>query len=214
MARALATLFGAASFLFTQVRFLVPDATRAAIWQAMAPTAAGGGPPGRYGGRRGPCWARPADAGAGRPRRGRGDGGQRRTRPGLCQRRAGASGGGARHAAGGVAGRFGGGPFTALLRKEALLLLRHPGLAAQLFYQFVFLVPGVIALMRRGRAGGIQTPAGVVFLTAMMTGRIARIIAVGPFEADQAEALAATAPVASRRVVSAKLLVTVACWPW
>jgi hypothetical protein len=55
-----------------------------------------------------------------------------------------------------------------------------------------------------------STPGGVVFLTALMTGRIARILVAPPFEADQAQALAATSPVASARVMNAKLLVCLA----
>jgi hypothetical protein len=107
----------------------------------------------------------------------------------------------------GVAGRFRRGVAGALMRKELLLLLRHPGVPAQVFYQFVFLVPGGIALMHMGGTGN-QSPAGVVFLTALMTGRIARILVAPPFEADQAEALAATSPVARAPVLNAKLAVS------
>ena len=107
-----------------------------------------------------------------------------------------------------AAGRFRHGQFAALLRKEWLLLLRHPGLGTQLFYQFIFMVPGMIALLQISAAAGSRSPAGVVFLTAMMTGRIARVIAVGPFETDDAAALAATAPVPVGDVVRAKLIVT------
>jgi hypothetical protein len=112
-------------------------------------------------------------------------------------------------AATGVAGRFHGGLLSILSRKEARLLFRHPGLAAQVFYQFLFLVPGAVALTRMGGATS-QTPAGIVFLTALMTGRIAKILVAPPFEADQAQALTATAPVPARTLLHAKLIVSIA----
>ena len=54
------------------------------------------------------------------------------------------------------------------------------------------------------------SPAGVVFLTALMTGRIAKILAAGPYEGDQAQALPATSPVRAASVARAKLAVSVA----
>jgi hypothetical protein len=108
-----------------------------------------------------------------------------------------------------VARRFGGGLFAVLVRKEWRLLVRHPGLGAQVFYQFVFLVPGAVALMNLGDTGW-HSAAGVVFLTAMMTGRITKILVAGPFEADQAAALAVTSPVPQHLVFRAKVVVTVA----
>ncbi len=107
----------------------------------------------------------------------------------------------------GVARRFEGGTLRALLRKEWLLMLRHPGLGAQVFYQAVFLVPGTVAMLNVGGPGR-DSPAGVVFLTAMMTGRITKIIVAAPFESDQSEGLAATSPVPHRMVLRAKVLVT------
>ncbi len=211
VARALATLFGAASFLVAQARFLLPEPARQAFWHTLAPTTAGGGPHGLL------WWPARALLGEALPMLAvAGFGVAAVMAVSAALGHAYASGvlghlavaRGSRRA--GVAGRFGGGRFAALLRKETLLLLRHPGLGAQLFYQFIFLVPGVIALMRVGEADGMQSPAGVVFLTAMLTGRIARIIVTGPFETDQAEALAATAPVSAGSVARAKLLVTAA----
>ena len=61
--------------------------------------------------------------------------------------------------------------------------------------------------MHLGDTNG-HSPAGVVFLTALMTGRITKIIVAGPFEADHAEALGATAPVSSRLLMRAKVGVT------
>ncbi len=209
-ARALATVFGALSFMFAQIRFLVPDDTRAAVWRAMLP--------GDEASAMGVQWW-PARALLGD------------TLPMLAIGAIGiaavictSTGLGHAYASGmtgqdttlprkpprGLATRFGRGPWGALLRKEGLLLLRHPGLGAQLFYQFVFLVPGVIAMTRVGQAGGVDSPAGVVFLTVMLTGRIVKIIAAAPFECDNAAALAATAPVSPGRVLWAKLAVTVA----
>jgi hypothetical protein len=82
-------------------------------------------------------------------------------------------------------------------------------LGAQVFYQFVFLVPGAVALMRLGDTGG-HSPPGVVFLTALMTGRITKVIVAAPFEADHAAALAATSPVRLAMLMRAKVGVTLA----
>jgi ABC-2 type transport system permease protein len=206
-ARVLATLFGAVSFLSTQARFLVPEHARAVFWQAMTPLP-GATPAGVQ------WW--PARALVGD------------FVPILAMVLCGASAvmlvsrglgqvygtgvlnnmslaGGVRGA--GVARRFGGGTAWAVLRKEMRLLMRHPGLGAQVFYQFIFLVPGAVALMHLGDTGG-RSPAGVVFLTALMTGRITKIIVAGPFEADHAEALGATAPVSPALLMRAKMGVT------
>jgi ABC-2 type transport system permease protein len=204
-ARVLATLFGALSFLSTQVRMLMPDGARATMWHSWAPTAVPMAPP---------WW--PARAMLGDrfamaalvlcgasalwlTSRGLGHVYATGVLNTLALPRA--------AQAGGVERKFIGGQFTIFLRKEWRLLLRHPGLAAQVFYQFIFLVPGAIALMRVGGTGG-HTPAGVVFLTALMTGRIAKILVAPAFEADQAQALTTTAPVAAGVLMRAKLIVT------
>jgi ABC-2 type transport system permease protein len=210
VARALATLFGAVSFLSTQARYLLPDHVRTAFWDAVTP-AVGVVP-------LGPQWW-PARATLGEPLPMLalalvGAGAVMLTSRGLGQvYGAGvlnnlSQGAGVR--AGGVARRFRGGVDVALIRKEFLLLLRHPGLGAHVFYQFVFLVPGAIALVRVGHSAGTNTPAGLVFLTALMTGRIAKILAAPAFETDQAQALAATAPIAAGRLLRAKIIVTTA----
>jgi ABC-2 type transport system permease protein len=206
-ARVLATLFGATSFLATQSRLLLSEGMRARVWDALMP---GGAPSG-------PQWW-PARAALGDPwailllaviavagmavvsallGQAYGAG----VMSNLALPRA------AR--AGGVARRFGASPFGALLRKEWRLLFRHPGLGAQLFYQFFFLLPGAVAL-RDIHANGWHSSAGVVFLTAMMTGRITKVVVTGPFEGDQAATLALSSPVAPARVVRAKLVVTAA----
>jgi ABC-2 type transport system permease protein len=208
-ARALATLFGAMSFFATQARVVVPEDARMRVWQALIP------PPGTI--PTGPQWW-PARAALGD------------LLPILALCVVGASGVmfvsaalGQAYGTGvlsnlalsraarpaGPERRFAAGVFAALVRKEWRLLARHPGLGAQVFYQFVFLVPGAVALMNTDNAGW-HSPAGVVFLTAMMTGRITKILLAGPFESDQAEALAVTAPVPPRLVWRAKMLVTLA----
>jgi ABC-2 type transport system permease protein len=209
VARALATLFGAVSFFATQARLVVPEGLRASVWQALLPA------PGTV--PAGPLWW-PARAVLGDPwamlalaafavaavmgvSAGLGQAYGAGVLSNLAVPR--------RAQAAGVERRFGGSLFSTLLRKEWRLLVRHPGLGAQVFYQFVFLVPGAVALMNLGNAGW-HSPAGVVFLTAMMTGRIAKILVAGPFEADQAAALAVTSPVGSGTVLRAKVLVTVA----
>jgi ABC-2 type transport system permease protein len=208
-ARALATLFGAVAFLSSQARFVVPDGLRGALWRAMVPDS--GVVPW------GPQWW-PARAALGDRLpmlvlAGVAVAAVLSVSAALGQAYAtGVMGNlavprGARAA--GVERRFGGGVFVALVRKEGRLLLRHPGLGAQVFYQFVFLVPGAVALMKVGDMGG-HSPAGVVFLTALMTGRITKILVAGPFETDQAMALAVTSPVRGALVVRAKWVVTLA----
>jgi ABC-2 type transport system permease protein len=211
-ARAMATLFGAVSFLSTQAKFLVPDHARIAAWHALRPDELSHGLQ---------WW--PARAVLGEP---------------IPMAALAVVGAGAVLLASAALGqvygagvlntlalprgawgdkisrRFRSGVFAALLAKEYRLLLRHPGLGAQVFYQFVFLVPGAIALMRMGpqagpgSAGGM--PGGVVFLTALMTGRIAKILVASPYEADHAAALAATSPVNTHLLARAKLAVSIA----
>lgn len=205
LARTLATLFGAAAFLFTQARLLLPVPMQHAFWVFMAPA------PGQAGGVG--WWPARAALGAPLPiaamllaaaaavlvtseRLGQAHGN-------------GVIGTGAvpRAAAGDAAVRqFRGGQGRALLRKEALLLRRYPGVVAQTFYQFVFLIPGIMALSRLG-GGPHAGAAGVVFLTTLMAGRISKVLSVAPFEADQAAELAATAPVPADLVLRAKLAV-------
>jgi ABC-2 type transport system permease protein len=206
-ARVLATLFGAVSFLSTQAKFVVPQGMRLTVWHALQPGVSPAGPqwwPARAVlGEKAPMLALGA-LGVGAVLLASAALGQVYG-AGVLNARAGSAAGGAA-----IGGRFRSGVFAALVAKEWRLLRRHPGLGAQVFYQFVFLVPGAIALMRMGaptpgHVGG--TPAGVVFLTALMTGRIAKILVAGPYEADHAAALAQTSPVAARLTRRAKLLV-------
>jgi ABC-2 type transport system permease protein len=206
-ARALATLFGAASFFATQARLLLPEQMRTRAWDTLLPGTMPAGPqwwPARAAlGDAGPMLVLLAIAVVGVV--------------GVSAALGQAYGAGVMSnlalpratRTGGVARRFGATPFGALLHKEWRLLLRHPGLGAQLFYQFFFLLPGALAL-RDVHANGWHSSAGVVFLTAMMTGRITKVIATGPFEGDQAATLALSAPVTPARVVRAKLVVTAA----
>ncbi len=210
-ARAMATLFGALSFLTTQAKFLVPDHARLAAWHALRPDQVPRGvqwwPARAVLGEAVPMAAL-AVLGAGAIVVASAALGQVYG-AGVLNGRAAVAG----VRGGDLAGRFRGGVFAAMVAKEWRLLVRHPGLGAQVFYQFVFLVPGAIALMRMGRAvsgapGG--SPAGVVFLTALMTGRIAKLLVAGPYEGDQAAGLAATSPVAAGAVGRAKLVVSLA----
>ncbi len=208
-ARAMATLFGAVSFLTTQAKFLVPDHARLAAWHALRPDQLAQGvqwwPARAVLGEKMPMVAL-AVLGAGAVALASAalghvyGAGVMNT---LAMPRA--------ASAAAIGRRFRGGVFAALLGKEWRLLLRHPGLGAQVFYQFVFLVPGAIALMRMGAQGPGQhggMPGGVVFLTALMTGRIAKILVAAPYEADHGAALAATSPVDMRLVGRAKLVVS------
>lgn len=208
-ARALATLFGAISFLSTQAKFILPDELRLQLWLAARP-ADGVVPSGLQ------WW--PARAVLGEPvpmlaLAVLGAGAIMLTSSALGQIYGTgvmsnlATGAAARVA--GVEKRFGRSVFGALLQKETRLLMRHPGMAAQVFYQFVFLVPGAAALLNVGRQAGISG-GGVVFLTALMTGRMAKILVTGPFERDDSPALAHTAPVEPHLVERAKLVAVLA----
>jgi ABC-2 type transport system permease protein len=204
-ARILATLLGATSFLATQIRLILPKHARIALWHALTPGITGDGWPQWWPARAllGEKWPMLAllscsvliillvghflgqvyAAGV-------------LNTLALPRRTAVAE----------VSSRFRDGLRMALVRKEFRLLVRHPGVPAQVFYQFIFLVPGAIALLRMGGTSN-STPGGVVFLTALMTGRIARILVAPPFDADQAQALAATSPIPPARVMNAKLIV-------
>jgi ABC-2 type transport system permease protein len=204
-ARALATLFGALSFLATQAHLLLPTGTQDTLWRWLTPGASAGWPqwwPARA--LLGEFWPMLALllCGVGAVAlvsRGLGHVYATGVLNTLSLPRGGSKAG--------VERRFRGSQRAALIRKEALLLLRHPGLSAQVFYQFLFLVPGSIALTRLGGPHG-GTQAGVVFLTALMTGRIAKILVAPPFEADQAQALTTTAPVSAGALFQAKLAVS------
>ena len=205
-ARVMATLFGAVAYLVAQFRFLYPGYASSGPWLALEAQARSGG--------HGPLWW-PARALTGDPIPMAGLILANVLAATLVSHMLGkvyASGvlghlalpaGGGRQAD--VPG-FGDGRSLALLRKEALLLVRHPGLASQLVYQFVFLAPGVLAVRGVGEAIGLQARAGAVLLAAMMTGRIARIIATGPFGSDESAGLAASSPAPSPDVLLAKLV--------
>ena len=202
-ARAVATVLGAVTFVAIQARVLLSDATRSAIWRALEPDAAPSGVQ---------WWPARAALGDWEPTLAitglaiaavalvSGALGQAYG-TGVMSTLALPRGNGSARLA-----RFRDNTGRALLRKEWLLLLRHPGLGAQVFYQAVFLIPGTIAMMNIGGTGQ-RSPAGVVFLTAMMTGRISKIVLAGPFEGDQAAGLAATAPIATAVVMRAKVAI-------
>lgn len=208
-ARGLATLFGAFSFFATQARILLPEQVRTSLWHTLLPAtdAVPNGPQ---------WWPARAALGEAVPilaLAGFAVAALLAVSAALGQ----AYGTGVMSnlaltrstRAGGLERRFRDGPFAALLRKEWRLLVRHPGLGAQLFYQFVFLAPGAIALKNIGESGW-HSSAGVVFLTAMMTGRITKVVVAAPFEADQVAALAISSPIGPRLAMRAKVLVTVA----
>lgn len=209
-ARILATVFGMVALLVSQVQFIAPGMTSSATWGALGAEARAGA--------HGPLWW-PTRALLGEPG------------PMLALLAAGI---GAvllvsrllgRAYAQGVLGQlarpaapvawdetarhFGEGGWPTLLRKETRLLMRQPGLVANLAYQFVFLAPGVIMAQRVAEVLGRDAAPTVVLLTVMMTGRISRIVAAGPF-GDDAAALARTSPCPQRLVLWAKLAVAAA----
>lgn len=97
---------------------------------------------------------------------------------------------------GGQAGRdahFGGSLTRVLVRKEIRNFLRHPGLLIQVAYQFVFLIPAAAAVMRL--SNGVPASGGVLFITVMMTGRIASVFLDVVVRNDRASELVHSAPI-------------------
>ena len=206
-ARVLATLLGVVALVTAQVQFLLPGIDRSALWQRLSAQAASGA--------HGPIWW-PARALLGEPLPmlvfmatgmailwGVSTLLGRAYAYGVLGPAASPQGTGAD---GGAAVAFGSSSAQgALLRKEFLLMVRQPGFAANILYQLVFIGPGTIMARRLGEASGTDAHAGIVLLTVMMTGRIARIVTAGPFSGDDAAGLAASSPASARSIVLAKL---------
>ncbi len=97
------------------------------------------------------------------------------------------------------------GSWRVLLTKEWRLVWRTPGLIGRAVYQGVYLLPVTIAAWRSGSA----VIAPVMAATPVFIGsELARLFMVTAMAGDQATALAASAPVAWRRVRAAKFLAT------
>jgi len=191
-ARVIATVFGALAFLATQTSLILPAHFRANLWNAIKP--AEGNHPG------GLLWI-PAHAMYGdwgdqlimialaigllmfvtaifEPLYGTGviailnaDRGGRAPRP----------------------PRFGGSLSQVLFTKEMRLFFRQPGLLIQIAYQFVFLIPASMVVMRMGST--MSASASVLFITVMMTGRISSVFQGVVIRKDTAGELALTAPI-------------------
>ncbi|MDE2333382.1 MAG: hypothetical protein KGK10_02465 [Rhodospirillales bacterium] len=99
------------------------------------------------------------------------------------------------------------GTWRVLLVKEWRLVWRTPGLVGRALYQGVYLVPVVMAAWRSGAA----VAAPVLAATPVFIGsELARLFMVTAMAGDQAPALAASAPVARRRVRASKFIATAA----
>lgn len=97
---------------------------------------------------------------------------------------------------GGQAGRdarFGDSLPNALIRKEIRNFYRQPGLAIQIAYQFVFLIPAAAAVLRL--SNGVPASASVLFISVMMTGRIASVFLDVVVRNDRAAELVHSAPI-------------------
>ena len=132
---------------------------------------------------------------------------------------AGVGAGGRKVARGGVSG-FEGGPFGAMLRKEVRLLLRDPALLSQVLLRVLYLVPIAFIVLRGGGvhstawfAGGksallfgpdtwvARSGAVLVFLTTQLAGTLAWITV----SAEDAPELLASAPASETVLRRAKL---------
>ncbi|MFM9942927.1 MAG: hypothetical protein ACKVP7_25935 [Hyphomicrobiaceae bacterium] len=100
-------------------------------------------------------------------------------------------------------GRFRTGPGASLRRKEWRLLLRDPGLFAQVSLQVIYTIPLVIVLLKSGSLPvGVAVAPSLVVILAQIAASLAWITVSG----EDAPELIASAPVAPAAVDRAKLL--------
>jgi ABC-2 type transport system permease protein len=98
--------------------------------------------------------------------------------------------------------RFATGVGPALRRKELLLMLRDPGLFAQLSLQIIYTVPVAVVLLRSGTLpAALALSPAIVVVAAQVAASLAWITVSG----EDAPELIATAPVAPTTVDRAKL---------
>ncbi len=91
------------------------------------------------------------------------------------------------------AANFGAGLTRVLITKEIRNFMRQPGLLIQIVYQFIFLIPAAIAVTRF--TSGVSASGGVLFITVMMTGRIASVFLDVVVRNDRALELVMSAPI-------------------
>lgn len=97
--------------------------------------------------------------------------------------------------------RFGGSVMAVMFRKEWRLLARDPELVAQIGQQLVFMVPVVALLFTGGQITAHRLAAAGVFVGGALASSLAWLV----IAAEDAPDLIASAPVARRQVLMAKL---------
>jgi ABC-2 type transport system permease protein len=97
--------------------------------------------------------------------------------------------------------RFGGSPLAMMFHKEWRLLARDPELVAQIGQQLVFMVPVVALLFSGGQITAPRLAAAGVFIGGALASSLAWLV----IAAEDAPDLIASAPVARRQVLIAKL---------
>jgi ABC-2 type transport system permease protein len=105
--------------------------------------------------------------------------------------------------------RFATGPFAAILRKELLLLARDPALLLQVLLHVLYLLPLLFLLVRdAGPLSDVLAPvraASIVFLAGDLAGSLAWIT----ISAEDAPDLIASAPIAMKTILRAKIAAAV-----
>ncbi|HET7849368.1 MAG TPA: permease [Pseudolabrys sp.] len=97
-----------------------------------------------------------------------------------------------------------GSPRRVLRRKELLLLLRDPWLMSQTLMQILYLLPPAVMLWRSFR-DGIGASVVLVPVLVMAAGQLAGGLAWLSISGEDAPDLVSTAPVASGRIIGAKI---------
>jgi ABC-2 type transport system permease protein len=103
---------------------------------------------------------------------------------------------------------FGAPLWYVLLRKELRNFIRQPGLAIQIIYQFIFLIPAASAVIRLSE--GVPASGGVLFITVMMTGRISSVFMDVIIRNDRAADLVVSAPIDQNFVFRVKVAILIA----
>lgn len=108
-----------------------------------------------------------------------------------------------------VRGRFGGGPFAAVMRKELRLIWRDPALMSQVMLRVLYLLPLTLGMLRGGSkvpalaGGGFAMPFAAML--CIVAGQIAGSLAFITISAEDSPELIAAAPSPRGLVQRAKL---------
>ena len=116
----------------------------------------------------------------------------------------------ARAQAGAAKVSFQGGPFAALVRKERRLLTRDPWLISQVLLQIVYILPMSFVIARNGLSHTAIAIAGGAAAATFICGQLAGNLTWITVSAEDSPELLATAPVSAWTALRAKLVVALA----